>query len=333
MLMNKIRTKITNITYVVVRKLLPVIDYLLIPFVFLSAWLMKKIRIWGIHAMPVTKKILLKRGVFPIYDQYYEPQFNHSNPQKEYSEDRQLPGIDWNTENQLNYLKELIYASELKDIPDSKTEMKSDFHFNNGAYESGDAEVWYQIIRKEKPKRIIEIGSGYSTMMALKAIEMNKRENPDYRCELTCIEPYEFDWLEELDVNVIRSKVEDLDTTFFSKLESGDILFIDSTHMIRPEGDVLFEYLQLLPTITKGVIVHIHDIFSPKNYLTNWLKDHVLFWNEQYLFEAFISENENWEIVTALNFLHHNYYHELHKVAPYLSEENEPGAIYIRRIK
>lgn len=331
--MNKIRTKITNISYVVVRKLLPVIDYLLIPFVFLSAWLMKKIRIWGIHKMPVTKKLLLKRGVFPIYNHYYEPQFDHRFSKKEYSEDRQLPGIDWNTENQLNYLKDLNYASELKGIPDHKTESKSEFHFNNGAYESGDAEFWYQLLRKEKPKKIIEIGSGYSTMMALKAIEMNKREDPGYYCELTCIEPYEFEWLEELNVDVIRSKVEELDLSFFSKLDSGDILFIDSTHIIRPDGDVLYEYLQILPTLKKGVIVHIHDIFSPKNYLKSWLKDHVLFWNEQYLFEAFLTENDRWEVIGALNYLHHNYFDDLQRVAPYLSEEREPGSFYIRRIK
>ena len=331
--MNKLKTKFTNVSYVVVRKLLPAIDYLLIPFVFLAAWLMKKIRIWGIHAMPVTKKILLKIGVFPIYDHYYEPQFDHRNPQKEYSEDRQLPGINWNTANQLNYLKELTYSSELKDIPNCKTESRKDFHFNNGAYESGDAEFWYQILRKEKPKKIIEIGSGYSTLMALKAIEMNKNEDPDYQCELTCIEPYEFVWLEELEVNVIRSKVEELDLDFFSSLGSGDILFIDSTHMIRPDGDVLFEYLQILPTLKKGVIVHIHDIFSPKNYPKTWLNDHVLFWNEQYLFEAFISENSHWEIVGALNYLHHNYFHELKTVTPYLSKKREPGSIYLRRIK
>jgi len=331
--MNKLKTKFTNVSYVVVRKLLPVIDYLLIPFVFLSAWLMKKIRVWGIHAMPVTKKLLLKRGVFPIYDHYYEPQFDHRNPQKEYFEDRQLPGIDWNTTNQLNYLKELTYASELKDIPNRKTDSWREFHFNNGAYESGDAEYWYQILRKEKPKKIIEIGSGYSTLMALKAIEMNQREDSGYQCELTCIEPYEFAWLEELEVNVIRSKVEDLDLDFFSSLGNGDILFIDSTHMIRPDGDVLFEYLQILPTLNKGVIVHIHDIFSPKNYPKTWLNDHVLFWNEQYLFEAFISENSHWEIVGALNYLHHNYFHELKTVAPYLSKEREPGSFYLRRVK
>lgn len=331
--MNKIRTTFTNVSYVVIRKLLPVIDYLLVPFVFLSAWLMKKIRIWGIHAMPVTKKILFKRGVFPIYDQYYEPQFDHRFPRKEFSEDRELPGIDWNTENQLKYLKELNYGSELKNIPNSKSDTKSEFHFNNDAFESGDAEFWYQLLRKEKPNKIIEIGSGYSTMMALKAIEMNKKENNSYQCELTCIEPFEFDWLEELGIDVIRKKVEELDLSFFSTLENGDILFIDSTHIIRPDGDVLFEYLQILPTLKKGVIVHIHDIFSPKNYLETWLKDHVLFWNEQYLLEAFLSENDHWEIIGALNYLHHNYFSELKKIAPYHIENREPGSFYIRRTK
>lgn len=157
------------------------------------------------------------------------------------------------------------------------------FYFNNGAFESGDAEYWYQLIRLKKPKKIFEVGSGNSTLMAINAIRKNREENADYKCEYVCIEPYEMPWLEKTEVTVIRKKVENVDISFFSELGEGDILFIDSSHIIRPDGDVLFEYLQLLPTLKKGVIVHVHDIFSPRNYLDEWLRDDVRFWNEQYL--------------------------------------------------
>jgi hypothetical protein len=139
-------------------------------------------------------------------------------------------------------------------------------------------------------------------------------------------------WLEESDVSVVRSKVEDVELSFFSKLEENDILFIDSSHIIRPEGDVLFEYLELLPSLKKGVIVHIHDIFSPKNYLKQWLQDDVTFWNEQYLLEAFLTHNSTWKIVGALNYLHHNHYEKLKMIAPYLTPEREPGSFYIQKI-
>ena len=119
---------------------------------------------------------------------------------------------------------------------------------------------------------------------------------------------------------------------FFSELEENDILFIDSSHIIRPQGDVLFEYLELIPILNKGVIVHVHDIFSPKNYLREWLEDEVRFWNEQYLLEAFLSHNNTWKIIGALNYLHHNHYEKLKSVAPFLTPDREPGSFYIQRI-
>jgi hypothetical protein len=139
-------------------------------------------------------------------------------------------------------------------------------------------------------------------------------------------------WLEKTNVSVIRKKVEDVELSFFSTLQENDILFIDSSHIIRPQGDVLFEYLELLPTINKGVIVHIHDIFSPRNYLKSWLEDEVRFWNEQYLLEAFLCHNNSWKIIGALNYLHHNHYEKLKSVAPFLTPDREPGSFYIQKV-
>jgi hypothetical protein len=139
-------------------------------------------------------------------------------------------------------------------------------------------------------------------------------------------------WLEEAGVSVIRKKVEEVESSFFSQLQENDILFIDSSHIIRPQGDVLFEYLELLPSLNKGVIVHVHDIFSPKNYPKQWLIDEVRFWNEQYLLEAFLSHNSSWNIIGALNLLHHNHYEEFKMAAPFLSPEREPGSFYIQKI-
>ncbi len=109
----------------------------------------------------------------------------------------------------------------------------------------------------------------------------------------------------------MRQKVKDVDVVFFSALEENDILFIDSSHMIRPEGDVLFEYLELLPTLKPGVLVHVHDIFTSRNYPREWLQDEVRMWNEQYLLEAFLTHNRNWKIIGALNYLRHNHYDNL----------------------
>ena len=272
----------------------------------------------------------VKVGVYPILDHYYEPQFCHSAPLREFCEDRDLPAIDWNVIGQLEMLQQFKFSAELANIPQEKPNDLG-FYLNNGSFESGDAEVWYQFVRTLKPKRIIEIGSGNSTLMAIDAIEKNQQDDRDYRCEHVCIEPYEMPWLEQSGVVVVRERVETLEMSFFSQLEENDILFIDSSHMIRPQGDVVFEILELLPSLKKGVIVHLHDIFSPKNYPKQWLQDQVRFWNEQYLLEAFLSHNESWEILAALNYLHHNHYERLKSVAPQLTPAREPGSFYIRR--
>ncbi len=314
-----------------IMKFLPVADMMLMPFIYPSAWLLKNIRRVGVHRLPFCKSALMNVGVFPIRNHYYEPQFDNRTPKPGFSQDRNLSGVNWNTSGQLELLEKFNFSQELLDIPKEKPASLK-FYFNNGAFESGDAEYWYQLIRAIKPKRIFEIGSGNSTLMAISAIAQNQADDTNYNCEHICIEPYEMPWLEESGVSVVRSKVEDFELSFFSKLQENDILFIDSSHIIRPQGDVLFEYLELLPSLRKGVIVHIHDIFSPKNYLKQWLQDEVRFWNEQYLLEAFLTHNSTWKIVGALNYLHHNHYEKLKAVAPYLTPEREPGSFYIQKI-
>src|SRR5690606_40143407 len=140
---------------------------------------------------------------------------------------------------------------------------------------------------------------------------------------------YEMPWLENLGIEVVRERAEDLPVSFFSGLSAGDILFIDSSHMIRPQGDVLYEYLELLPTLEEGVIVHIHDIFSPTDYLESWLVNDIKFWNEQYLLEAFLTNNREWKIIGALNLMRHSHFDALKAVALHLTPDREPGSFYI----
>ena len=314
-----------------IHKILPIFDLLFVPLVYPAAWLLKIIRKVGVQNLPHCKNVLMKIGVFPIRNHYYEPQFDHRLPKPDFSQDRNLPGINWNVSGQLDILKRFTFADELLSIPTDKPE-SLEFYMSNGTFQSGDAEYWYQLIRIIKPRRIFEIGSGNSTLMARKALGKNYDDDPDYNCDHVCIEPYEMPWLEETGVSLVRKKAEEVEPSFFSKLQENDILFIDSSHIIRPQGDVLFEYLELLPSLNKGVIVHIHDIFSPKNYPDKWLQDDVLFWNEQYLLEAFLSHNNSWRIIGAINFLRHNHYDKLKSVAPFLTTDREPGSFYIQKI-
>jgi hypothetical protein len=295
-----------------------------------AALLLAKIRRIGVHRLPRSRRTLERVGVFPIRDHYYEPQFNYANAQVSAGE-RVLPGIDWNVPEQLSLLSNLRYADELRDWT-TEPVGAGQFSIGNALFGSGDAEFWYQLIRHVKPRRIFEIGSGHSTLVAAEAIRRSTQENPEYSCKHVCVEPFEAPWLETTGVVVVRKQVERLPLQFFDELQRDDILFIDSSHVIRPHGDVTFEYLTLLPALNSGVIVHVHDIFSPRNYPERWVVDEVRLWNEQYLLEAFLTHNASWKIMAALNYLKHHHYDRLQAVGPFLTPDREPGSFYMQKI-
>lgn len=313
------------------RFLLSGIDVLLLPATSIAAILLKMVRRIGLHRLALCRKALLGVGVLPIRRHYYEPFAHPDDLRNPLDRERLLPGIDWNVSEQLEVLSRLRFEGELEDL--SAAPARGEFRLNNGSFESGDAEYLYQIIRLTKPRRIFEIGSGQSTLMARRAIRRNEQESSGYRCKHVCVEPFEAPWLEEIGVIALRSRVEDLDVQMFSELEAGDLLFIDSSHVIRPQGDVITEYLEILPILKAGTIVHIHDIFSPRDYLREWVSDRLWLWNEQYLLEAFLTENESWKVIGALNFLRHRHFDELKRACPYLNRNREPGSFYIRKVK
>jgi hypothetical protein len=315
-----------------IKRLLFVLDFFLILLVFPAALIMKMMRTIGVHHFPISKRALLATGVFPINNHYYEPLFDCRLLSRPLSTARDLPGIEWNIEDQLALLATFDSAPELHDVPTAKPANELEFYFGNKNFGPGDAEFWYSVVRHFKPKRIIEIGCGYSTLLTRKAIAKNKEESTLYECEHFCIEPYEMPWLERTGAMVLRQKVEDVDASFFDTLDANDILFVDSSHVIRPQGDVVFEFLEVLPRLRPGVIVQIHDIFSPHDYLKEWVCDLVRLYDEQYLLEAFLTFNHKYKIIAALNFLHHFQYAELKSKCPFLSPECEPGSFYIQSV-
>lgn len=315
------------------KRIMPFVDVLISPIVLVLSFIFKMIRRIGIERFKVCKKIFCVVGVFPIRKHYYEPLFDGSELRYSLNKDRKLPGINLNIKKQLSFLSGFNYECELLKLPIEK-EYNEKFFYNNGAFESGDAEILYSIIRYFKPKKIIEIGSGNSTLMAIEAIRANENEDYEYKCKHICIEPYEMPWLEKTTAEIIREKVENVNIDLFMSLNENDILFIDSSHVIRPQGDVLFELLEILPVLNKGVLVHFHDIFTPKDYSENHIMNDVKMWNEQYLLEAFMCHNNKFEIVAALNYLIHNHHGEIIKKCPILKSQigREPGSFWIRKI-
>lgn len=307
------------------------IDFIFSIFVIPAGYLLLAYRRSGSSNLPRTTSRLKKIGVFPIRNHYYEPLFDERLLSFSLQNDRHLPGINLNASAQINLLNQLSYHNELIDLNLNQRKASFDsFNINNGSFESGDAEFLYQLIRHLKPKKIIEIGSGNSTKIARLALKKNKAETGnDY--EHICVEPYEQPWLENLDgITVIRERIEKCRFNLAAELQADDLLFIDSSHIIRPQGDVLTEYLEIFPQLVPGVYVHIHDIFTPKDYPKSWVVEDVRFWNEQYLLEALLTNTNRYDIVAALNYLKHNHYELLSRVCPYLTPEREPGSFYFK---
>lgn len=308
------------------KTVLRITDLLVVPFTYLFMPVLKKIKFYGVEQFPLNRSAFKRTGVFPIRDHYYDPQFVYSSD-FDFDKKRSLP-FDFKVEEQLKRLDSLEHATELLQLPLDGTLGSGTFYLKNPSFSFGDADLYYLLIRNLKPKRIIEVGSGFSTLIAIEAIEKNKQEG--YHTALTCIEPYEMPWLVQLkDVKLIRKKVELIDVSFFQSLEAGDFLFIDSSHIIRPENDVLYEYLQLLPSLKKGVMIHIHDIFSPRHYPKLWLHDFGRMWNEQYLLEAFLAFNTSFEVYFSLNLLKNDHYDQLSKVLLTLNREAAPGSFWM----
>ena len=186
------------------------VDIIILILIIPSAIIMLFFRKFGSHKLTLSKSILKKIGIFPLTSNYYEPLFNFDNLKNKLSEKRNLPGIKFDTDNQIKNLRKFNYQKELD---------KLSFNINNNFFEAGDAEIYYQMIRHFKPNKIIEIGSGHSSLIAKEAIRNNK-EIDNFKSELICIEPYENKWLEEKDIKVIRQKVEEVDVGFFTELNN-----------------------------------------------------------------------------------------------------------------
>lgn len=301
------------------------IDILVAPLLIPAALLLKLVRRIGVERLPVASSLLRRIGVFPIRNHYYEPRFDFRHLDRSLDEPRDLPGINLQTERQTALLDAFKWKDEFGAF------CASGFQLDNGMFEGSDAAFYYNLIRLKKPKMIVEIGSGQSTLVARAGIEANRQEPHCKDCELICIEPYESPWLESIGVKVLRQRVEEVDPALFAKLSAGDILFVDSSHVIRPQGDVTHLFLKMLPKLPVGVIVHVHDIFTPRDYPSGWLIDRVWLWNEQYMLEALLSGGGSWQVLAALNHLYRDAPEQLASACgPHIGRGN-PASFYIVR--
>ncbi len=176
--------------------------------------------------------------------------------------------------------------------------------FDNPAYSWGDDSVLHAMLRLHRPKRLIEIGSGWSSACTLDTVDRYL----DGACDLTFVDPHPQQLRDILGdaasrVRILEMPVQHVPLSAFEALEAGDILFIDSTHVVRTGSDVCFELFEILPRLARGVLVHIHDIFWPFEYPREWVVDENRSWNELYAVRAFLSYNDSWRIILFNDYL------------------------------
>jgi predicted O-methyltransferase YrrM len=256
---------------------------------------------WERHGFHVT----------PVH--FYEPiPDTQSLPETVWSQPSELVGIDMNESMQLDLLRNHFpyFRAEYEDFPAEPPPGQ------RRPFRGVDALVAYCMVRHFQPRSIFEVGSGFSSLVVGHAAAKNKSS------ALTCIDPFPGELLRKGNIPALRSliekKIQDIDLEFFSQLESGDILFIDSSHTVKIGGDVNYLFLEVLPRLKAGVIVHVHDIFFPFEYRRDWMREELRFWTEQYLLQAFLTFNPEFEVLLANYYLSRYHKEQLRAAFPNL---------------
>ena len=260
----------------------------------------------------------LKEGVLPMMVHFYSPvpDIEELNERKIWNRRSSMAGIDFRPEAQLALLKRLgaTYGDECYWPIDATADPKQ-FFTHNGSFSYGCAAALHTTIRDAKPKRVIEIGSGNSSLLISKALSFNIRDDPTQKPEYTIVDPYPRDIIRNglpLLYKVVTQRVELLQPEFFDQLEQNDILFIDSSHVSKIGSDVNFLVLDVVPRVKPGVIIHFHDIPMPFEYPETYAKNPCfrVFWNESYLLQAFLACNQEFEILLAMCYLQTDHMNE-----------------------
>jgi hypothetical protein len=265
--------------------------------------------------MPICLKSTERRELFLNWERhgfhvtpvhFYEPiPDTQSLPETLWIQPSELVGIDMNDSMQLDLLRNHFpkFRGEYETFPAEPPPGQ------RRPFRGTDALVAYCMVRHFQPRLIIEVGSGFSSLVLAQAAAKNKNST------LICIDPFPGELLRKSSnipalQSLIETKIQDVEVEFFSQLESGDILFIDSSHTVKIGGDVNYLFLEVLPRLNPGVIVHVHDVFFPFEYRRHWVLDEFRFWTEQYLLQAFLTFNSQFEVLLASYYL--SRYHKEH---------------------
>ncbi len=241
-----------------------------------------------------------------------------------------LSGVDMQIPEQLALLHSLKPHLANLDYPVDAPLEPDRYYYMNGMFPVLDAEFLFGALCLFKPRRVIEVGSGFSSLVMADA---NRRLGN--RIDITCIEPYPRDFLVAGVQGITRllsSRLQDVDLSLFDQLESGDVLFIDSSHVCKTGSDVNLLFFEVLPRLKPGVYVHLHDIFLPDEYPKPWVLDEERSWSEQYLLHGFLMFNSQWRVVWMAHYMLSRHPEAVSAVFPRCPALGHGGSFWMQRL-
>jgi hypothetical protein len=253
-------------------------------------------------------------------------------PDRAWEDSSALGGLRFDPRTQLALLERELapYLGEFAP-PRESSGRQGDFHLDNNTYESVDAETLYAMVRRHTPRRVIELGSGSSSLVIGEALSRNADQSKQCRYEI--FDPYPNPDLEVAltrFATTTRLGATEVPLSTFEQLAAGDILFVDTTHTVKTGSDVNYIVLDVLPALRAGVLVHFHDIFLPWEYPRRWVEGG-RYWAEQYLLQAFLAFNDSWQVVFAAQAVARAFPDELGRLIPSFRAGVSPGALWLRR--
>lgn len=222
----------------------------------------------------------------------------------------EMPGVELDPDRALGFLREEL-APHLADFTPSETAAPGRYYVPNGSFDATDGAVTWAMVRKHRPQRVLELGAGFSSLLIRDALAANGRGRQ------TVVDPFPRD--NELAgglVDLRRISATDLGRDDFGALAAGDILFVDTTHTVKVGSEVNHIILEGLPYLAPGVLVHFHDIYLPFEYPRRQVEGLGYHWAEQYLLQAFLAFNRDFEVLVPLHLLTREYADQLGEVLP-----------------
>jgi hypothetical protein len=280
----------------------------------------------------MLRRVASRAGYDLVKSGYYSPVPDlDALPGWVWSEPVEMPGLAWDLPAQLAYVEQELgpLMAELGATSEPPGTAEGYF-YRNEFFNALDADVLYATVRRLRPPRVVEVGSGFSTLVIAAAAERNRAEGSPLRHQV--YDPFPSSVLgpvrDRLELAAIPAEA--IEVEHFADLRAGELLFIDTTHTVRPAGDVVHLLLGALPRVGPDVTVHIHDFFRPFEYPRVLMEHYGSYWQEHHLLQALLVGNAGLEILCANHALARLHRERMRALVPGLDPDMHPSSLWLR---